>query len=128
MSADILRVMFGLEVGTDLSALEGCVLESISISRHQVQLRLDSLRNLAVAVEGDFSVAAPDGEVVVYVNPADAAQALAGRLGAEVVAAVVKAPGTLTLRFGDGSTFEAFDSEDSYESYQIRLGERLIVV
>lgn len=120
--------MFGLEVGTDLSALEGCVLESISISRHQVQLRLDSLRNLAVAVEGDFSVAAPDGEVVVYVNPADAAQALAGRLGAEVVAAAVEAPGTLTLRLGDGSTFEAFDSEDSYESYQIRLGERLIVV
>ena len=47
--------MFGLEVGTDVSALSGCSLESIDLTEHQVQLRLDTINGITLSIESDFS-------------------------------------------------------------------------
>ncbi len=120
--------MFGLEVGTDVRALSGCSLESIDVTLHQVQLRLDSLNGIRLSIECDFSITPGGGEATRYDCPRDAAQALADRLGVVVTEAGVEEPGTLTLRWADGSVLEVFDSNEHYESYQIHLGERLIVV
>lgn len=120
--------MFGLEVGTDVGALAGCTLESIDLTQHQVQLRLDSLRGFVVSIECEFALTPPDGVTVRYERPADAAQDLANRLGVKVQRAEVLTPGTLTVQLADGAILEVFDSNEHYESYQIHLGERLIVV
>ncbi len=120
--------MYGLEIGTDVDALNGCTIESITISPHQVQLHLDSSRNIGVSVEGSFAVAGAGEDLVIHDSPPAAAQVLAARIGAEVVSALVESPGALTLRLGDGSTIEIYDSEDRYESYQINIGEQLIIV
>jgi hypothetical protein len=120
--------MYGLDVGTDVTALSGCRLESIDLTEHQVQLRLDSLNGIILSIESDFSITLGTGEMCRYDRPRDAAQALADWLGVRVIDAQVAEPGTLTLRWEDGSALEVFDSNEHYESYQIHLGERLIVV
>ena len=120
--------MYGLAVGTDVSALAGCILESIDLTLHQIQLRLDSRRGVVLSIESEFSVTPAAGETVRFDRPPDAAAAIAARLGVEVLDAEVSCPGTLTLRLSDGSMLEVYDSNERYESYQIHLGERLIVV
>lgn len=120
--------MFGLKVGTDVGALKGCSLESIDLTEHQVQLGLDSLTGITLSIESEFSITGSGGEARRYGQPRDAAQALADRLGVVVTEAGVAAPGTLTLCWADGSVLEVFDSNENFESYQIHLGERLIVV
>lgn len=120
--------MYGLDVGTDLTPLTGCTLESIELTRHQLQLRLDSLNGISLSIESDFSIRRVGGAAVTYGRPPDAAQPLAGLLGVKVVNADVTVPGTVTLSWADGSVLQVFDSNEHYESYQISLGERLIVV
>jgi Family of unknown function (DUF6188) len=117
-----------LDVDTDVSGLSGCRLESIDLAEHQVQLRLDSLNGIRLSIECVFAITADGGDRSMYERPRDAAQALADRLGVRVVDARVADPGTLTLRWDDGSVIEVFESNEHYESYQIHLGERLIVV
>lgn len=120
--------MYGLNVGTDLTPLMGCTLESLDLTEHQVQLRLDSLRGISLSIESDFSVKSAEGKASTYDGGREAAQVLANLLGERVEEAQVTAPGTLTLRWSNGSVLEVFDSNEHYESYQIYLGERLIVV
>jgi hypothetical protein len=120
--------VFGLDIDTDVSALSGCRLESIDLTEHQVQLRLDSLNGIRLSIESAFAITPGGGDRSLYERPRDAAQALADRLGVGVVDARVADPGTLTLRWDDGSVLEIFDSNAHCESYQIHLGERLIVV
>ena len=91
-------------------------------------MRLDSLNGITLSIESDFSITPSGGEASRYDRPRDAAQALADLLGVVVIEARVVEPGTLMLRWADGSVLEVFDSNEHYESYQIHLGERLIVV
>lgn len=104
--------MFGLDVDTDVSGLSGCRLESIDLTEHQVQLRLDSLNGTRLSIESAFAVTPGGGDRSAYERPRDAAQALADRLGVAVVDARVTDPGTLTLRWDDGSVLEVFDSNE----------------
>ena len=61
--------MFGLQVGTDVGALIGCSLESIELTEHQVQLRLDSLNGITLSIESDFSITPSEGEASRYARP-----------------------------------------------------------
>ena len=98
------------------------------MTEHQVQLRLDSLNGIRLSIESRFALTTGEGDRGVYERPRDAAQALADLIGVAVVDARVAEPGTLTLGWDEGSVLEVFDSNEHYESYQIHLGERLIVV
>jgi len=118
--------MYGLHVGTDVSALRGRTFEQVAVGEHQVQLHLSN--GATISIEGDFSMAPAGGGPTMYSRPADAAQALADRLGFDVLSAEVLDPGVLTLEFSDRSQLRAYDSSDRYESYQIRIGDLLIVV
>ncbi|GEL98338.1 DUF6188 family protein [Cellulomonas terrae] len=118
--------MYGLEVGTDVSGLKGRTIEQIAVGEHQAQLHLSN--SASISIEGDFSMTSAGGAPTIFERPRDAAQALADRLGLDVVSADVLEPGVLTLEFSDGSQLRAYDSSDRYESYQIRIGDRLIVV
>ena len=120
--------MYGLPEDTDLSALVGCRLESVSVGLHQVNLGLDGLRNIAVTIEGDFSVAQQGHDEVRYSSAPEGAVVLISLLDAEIVAASASEGGTTVIRFSHGATAAIYDSEAHYESYQIQIGERLIVV
>src|SRR4051795_11868149 len=87
--------VFGLDVGTDVSGLSGCRLESIDLTEHQVQLRLESLKGIGLSIESAFAITPGGGDRSLYERPRDAAQALADRLGVGVVEARVADPGTL---------------------------------
>lgn len=86
--------MYGLDVGADVSELTGCLLESIDVAQHQVQLRFDSLNGITLRIESDFSLTPAAGETTRCDRPPAAAQALADRLGVEVVGAEMSTPGT----------------------------------
>jgi len=87
--------MFGLEIGTDVSGLEGCELEQVAVGEHQVQLHLSNRASLSI--EGSFSMTPAGAVPTTYSRPADAAQVLADRLGREVLR-----PGRPRLRLGSG--------------------------
>ncbi|MBO3100622.1 DUF6188 family protein [Cellulomonas fengjieae] len=118
--------MHGLDVGTDISGLRGCTLEQVALGEHQVQLRLSN--DASISIEGEFSVTSTGEVAITYSRPRDAAQILADKLGLDIAAADVFEPGVLTVEFTDGSRLCAYDSSDHYESYQICIGGRLIVV
>lgn len=120
--------MYSLPQDTDLSAFVGCHLEVVSVSQFQVNLSFDGLRNVGISVEGDFAVHAPSSDAVRYPSAPDGATALIALLGAKVVDAVVSEPGTTRVEFAGGATITVYDSKSHYESYQIHMGERLIVV
>jgi hypothetical protein len=120
------QAMFGLPVGTDFGALVGTKVEGLHISQYQVQINLGDAAG--ISVEGNLSVQEAGGEPVLYVHLPDAAQMLADRLGHEVLAAVVAREGVLTLRLDDDSQIEIIDSSQQYESYQVTMGERVVIV
>lgn len=120
--------MFGLDVGTDLGALLGCSLESFSLSRHQAQLHLNSLKRIRISVESSFAVIDADATTRVYEHVPDAAAALAALLDIEIVDALVPTFEMVVLRFATGTSIEIYDSTEHYESYQIHFGDRVLVV
>ena len=118
--------MYGLAIGTDVAGLEGRTLEQVALGQNEVQLRLSS--SASICIEGDFSVTPAGGVPTLYERPTDAAQALADLLGAAVAIAEVAEPGVLRLQLTDGTQVHVLDSNDHHESFQIRIGERLVVV
>lgn len=120
--------VYSLPEETNLSDFVGCPLEVVSVSQHQVNLSFDGLGNIGVSIEGNYSVLRPDGEETLYPAAPKGAGELVALLGSVVTAAVVTEPGTTSFRFADGSVISVFDSEAHYESHQIFIGERLIVV
>jgi hypothetical protein len=56
------------------------------------------------------------------------AAALLPLLGHDVTDASVPTDGTVQVIFDDGSVVDVLDSEADYESYQVHLGDRLLVV
>ena len=118
----------GLAVDTDLSPFVGCLLEVVSVGQYQVNLGFDGLRKIGITIEGDFAVALAGRAATMYSSAPEGAADLASLLGSEVSDASVIEPGTTSIRFANGATITAFDSQAHYESYQIYFGERLIVV
>jgi hypothetical protein len=121
-----LRSVNGLPADTDLSAILGRTLEQVAIGSYQVQLRFDE--HVTVSVEGDYAVPGADGLLGRFPSPPERAVALVALLGQVVVDAQVTDPGTTTLRFSSEQSVEIFDSESNFESYEISIGERLIIV
>lgn len=121
-----LRSVYGLPADTDLSPILGRTLEQAAIGSYQVQLRFDE--HVTVSVEGDYGVTGADGILARFASPPEGAVALVALLGQVVVDAQVTDPGTTTLRFSSEQSVEIFDSESNFESYQISIGERLIIV
>jgi hypothetical protein len=120
--------VYRLPEDTDLSAFVGCELGLVSVGLHQVNLNFDGLRKIGIAIEGEYAVTRPGEVQVRYSAPRDGAPVLVSLLGAAVTSADVTADGTTTIQLVDGTAIEIYDSETHYESYQIYIGERLIVV
>jgi hypothetical protein len=120
-----LVLMHGIPKDTDLSPLVGTTLEQLCIGLHEIILRFGD--NLSLTVEGslriDFDSTSWNGS-----KYGEAANVFAALLGVEVIRCAVIDSKTLCIEFANGGVVTAYDSKDCYESFQLRLGDRLVVV
>jgi Family of unknown function (DUF6188) len=117
--------MHRIAENTNLSALRGKLVEQICIGVHQVIVRLED--NLYVAIEGDFLFGkeAPPERQVDYRS---AANDFANLLEDRIIDAEVIRDDAVVFNFSSGARLTVFDSSDQYESFQIKLPDRLVVV
>lgn len=120
--------MYGLSPDTDLSPLNGCTLTFVGFGLYQLQLAFSGDENCDISVEGDFVVTTPEREPNTFGEAVAGAAALLPLLGHSVTTAEVPSDGTTRVRFDDGSVVEVLDSKSQHESYQVNLGDRLLVV
>ena len=117
--------MHRIAENTNLSALRGKLVEQICIGIHQAIVRLED--NLYVAIEGDFlfgKEATPERQV----DYRSAANAFANLLEDRIADAEVIRDDAVVFNFSSGARLTVFDSSDQYESFQIKLPDRLVVV
>jgi hypothetical protein len=109
----------------DLSDLVGKIVEQVCFGPHQVILNLED--HCFISLEGAFSFAEKrDGiRSVKYMESADAFTKL---IGHKIKSADVISEDALEIRFTNGQALQVFDSNERYESFQIKLSNRLIVV
>ena len=120
--------MYGLSPDTDLSPLLDCTLTFVGFGQYQLQLAFSGDLNCAISIEGDYIVSAPGRAPNTFSEAVAGAAALLPILGHSVTIAEVPSDGTVRVGFDDGSVIEVLDSQAHYESYQVNLGERLLVV
>jgi hypothetical protein len=120
--------MHGLSPETDLSALQGCMLTFVGLGPYQIQLALSGDVACSISIEGDYIVAPQGHEPATYSDSIAGAEALLSILGRNVTTANVPSEGTARVVFDDESILEVLDSSSHYESYQIDLRGRLLVV
>lgn len=82
----------------------------------------------SLSVEGTYAVSEPGGPAVLFNEAPQGASALTRLLGRKVSAAAVLEAGTLRIEFNDGAAVEVHNSGDHYESYQLSLGTRVVIV
>lgn len=122
--------MYGLDPSTDVSLLVGCTLDHVGVGRHQVSLAMagNPYPHCSLTIEGDFVVGSRDGTLRTFSDAVKGSGAITPLLSLTIVAADIPENGRLRIGLSDGSVIEALDSETHYESYQLSLGEQLIVV
>jgi uncharacterized protein DUF6188 len=120
--------MHGLSPKTDLSSLNGCTLTFVGFGQYQVQLVFSGDTNCAISIEGDYVVTPSGREPTTFSGAVDGAEAVLLLLGHTVMVAEVPTDGTLRVGFDGGSVVEVLDSNAHHESYQVNLGDRLLVV
>ena len=118
--------MYGIPVGETFAFIEGRVLEQLCFGRHELILNFDD--GLSITVEGALGITlAGAGESVVD-DAVDIASVLVGLISDRVAAIEVNDPRSFSMGFAQGLMVRLIDSSDRYESFQVRHGDRLIVV
>jgi len=120
--------MYGLSPDNDLSPLKGCVLTFVGFGEYRVQLAFSGNVNCAISIESDYVVTPSSGESATFTEAMGGASMLLSLLGQTVKVAAVPSDGTLRLGFENGAVVEVLDSQTHHESYQVNLGDRLLVV
>jgi hypothetical protein len=125
--------VYGLSADLDLSFLVGREVIQVCLGSSQVQLHfsaLDVMRGdyVEIFVESELTHISSSGVESSYVILTASAPMLTALLGATVNGASREAPGTLCLQFETGDRLKIHDNSEHYESYQIKQGNKLIVV
>jgi hypothetical protein len=120
--------MYGLSPDTDLSLLNGCTLTFVGFGQYQVQLAFSGDTDCAISIEGDYVVTPSGGESTTFSGAVDGAAAVLPLLAHTVAVAGVPSDGIVRVSFDDGSVIAVLDSKEQYESYQVNLGGRLLIV
>lgn len=118
--------MYGLPEDIDLTFLHGKELLQVCIGLNEVILNFHG--QVSITVESEFTHMARTGEVTRFQDCRSSALALASFLGISLSTVKGAADGTLTLCFSNEEILEVYDDSKEFESYQIRIGSRLIVV
>jgi hypothetical protein len=121
--------MYGLPKDFDCGRLVGRFLEQICYGLYQIQLRFDQA--LTISVESSFlykDPAAPQPKRIDIPGGPAIQSCLLHLLHHTIVKASGDDEGTLTLEFDNGHVLQCLENEGPYESYQINIGDRLIIV
>jgi hypothetical protein len=118
--------MYGLPEDFDASVFVGRELQQVSFTANTISLVFDG--DVAIAVESTIvlqlgSVAAPERQ-----TPPVTSSRLMALAGLTVQSARSDRDGTLALDFGGGRSLTLLDDSSQYESYQIQMPGRQIVV
>lgn len=114
--------MYGVPRDLDLSRLHGAVLERIDLGMFILHFRFSGPTE--IAVEGEWELIAPDGQVIDrHMEPAERdAYRLHVLLGQPVARTEVSPPESFTLGFAGGHQLRVFDRSTEYESFSIQPG------
>lgn len=116
--------MYGLQ-GADLKFIKGKTLNQVCVGTHQVILNLD---DVSISIEGLFTHQANQQMESVMEALPSSARSLLGLLGLSVIEVDSQDDRTLSIKFSNGDLVNVYDSNDTYESYQISFRDKLIVV
>jgi hypothetical protein len=124
----MLRHMYGLKKGIDLSFLTGRELIQVAIGVYQVQFGFDE--DVMIYVESEFSYFDRQDEYTWKPEPgaAQIAARTVSLLGATIQNFDGQENGTLALAFSNGARLTILDTSQEYESYQITRPGLYIVV
>jgi len=117
--------MYGLSSDQDLTFIVDRELVQVCVGRHDVILNLDGA---SIAIQTDVTFCESPSKEVHYEEITQMIPRLLDLLSAKILRASAVPPGTLQLEWSSGVTLKVHDSSKEYESYQIRGGDRLIVV
>ena len=120
------RIVMGLPDGETFDFLGGRVLEQVCFGQFQVQLRFDE--RVTIAVEGAMGVSADGAAETTAEDPRNAGMALIALLGRTISQVRLPDAKNLVIEFDDGATVRVIDSEERYESFQVHVGDCVIVV
>jgi len=120
--------MYGLRKDIDLSFLNGRQVEQVAIGVYQIQFGFDEDVRISTYMQFDYF----DGRVEWIWKPEPGAAQIAARTVALLVPRIESLQrhedGTLKLIFSNRQHLTIFDSSQEYESYDITLPGRTIVV
>jgi len=118
--------MYGLPENVDLTFLEDRQLVQVCLGSSSVTLNFDE--NIWISVENTFYHYSVDGECMPCESTRDSALALSSLLGCAITNISWDTDGLLRMSFSNGEVVELRDDTDLYEAYQIKHGDKLIVV
>jgi Family of unknown function (DUF6188) len=116
--------MYGLPEDFDATFLLGATLVQVCVGSHEVILRF--AEDIDITIECDVDVVTPAESVVMESAP-EIGSAFIPVLNQRVTAAHGSPDGDLMIELG-AVRFTLHDSSESYESYQVRNGDHLVVV
>ena len=121
--------MYGLPKDFDATQLVGRFLEQICYGPYQIQLRFD--QRLTISVESAFlycDQAVREPKRIDIPGDPTIQSDLLHLLHRTIVKASGDDNGTLTLEFDNRHVLQCLEKDGPYESYQINIGEQLIIV
>ena len=118
--------MYGVPDSAEWSFLVGREVLQVCIGLHQVSVRFDG--EVSINIECDFEHA-PVANNSRSVSPLpEKAAGLVSLLGNKVASALSKGGKILEIRFTDNQTLKVYDSNETYESFQVTTPDKEIIV
>jgi hypothetical protein len=118
--------MYGLPADFDSRIFVGRTLEMVCFAAYQFGLHFGE--HIFVQVNGEYSLQADPGSEPEIIEPPEFHPELTKLLEQTVSNASSTRGGTLSLQFSNGAVFTCYDRTPGYESYDIHIGDRRIIV
>jgi hypothetical protein len=118
--------MYPLPPEHDLQFLIGTTVMQVCVGSNEAILHFHE--NVSITIEAEPALIDAAGESTDFESWPHAASKVVALLNQEVVRAARLDGRTLELRFRNGVRLRLHDRSNEYESFQIRHGDRLIVV
>ncbi len=118
--------MYRVPDNTDWSFLVDRELLQVCIGLHQVSLRFDG--DVAINIECEFNHSPANTTSSRSPGLPTKAASLVSLIGTKIASAASKDTKTLAIAFRNNETLEIYDSNTSYESFQVFAAGREIIV
>lgn len=118
--------MYGLPANFDSRIFVGRTLEEIYFAAYHFVLQFD--QHIGVQVHGEYSLQIDPGLEPDIIDVPEFHPQLTKLLEQTVNNATATREGTLTLQFSNGAVFTCYDRTPGYESYEIFIGDRHLIV